>query len=67
MAIDAVVAEILREQGKLAARLDAVEKAICCADEAESEHNDTEEAAETGSPNPMYYSNQLELDIPPIF
>lgn len=69
MAIDPVIAQILQDQGKLMARLDAVEKAIMCDSEEDKAEGETE-SEDSGpelSTNPAIHSTQLEFDIPPIF
>lgn len=68
MAADALIAEILRGQGAIMERLDALEKLIC--DDAEEDKKEGEsegpEASDMPPPNPLFSSNQLEFDIPPI-
>lgn len=65
MAVDAMLAEILRGQGKIEAKLDQL-----IADELESE-SETETESEDSGPqlatNPAIHSNMLDFDIPPIF
>lgn len=74
MPIDPVIAEILRSQGRLEARVEMLEKAM-----QEMECEDEEDSGESEKPeyeivsqgpelatNPALYSAQLD-DIPPIF
>ena len=68
--MDPVIAEVLRGQGAIMERLDALERLICedkKEDEKESEGESPEASDNPGGPNPALVSNQLELDIPPIF
>ncbi len=72
MADNSLIAELLRGQGAIMERLDALEKLIC-ADEEEDKMEDKMEGSgnEDGpqlATNPAMHSNQLEMyDIPPIF
>ena len=69
MADNSLIAELLRGQGAIMERLDALEKLIC-ADE-EEDKMEGESRGEDGpqlATNPAMHSNQLEVyDIPPIF
>lgn len=64
MAVDAMLAEILRGQGKIEAKLDQL-----IADEMDCE-NETETETESEpvlATNPAIHSTMLDFDIPPIF
>lgn len=73
MAIDPVIAEILRCQGKLEAKVEMLESQL--AEMRGEEASESEDEGEIEMPegnqelatNPAIYSNQLEFDIPPIF
>lgn len=62
MAVDAMLAEILRGQGKIEAKLDQL-----IADEMESEPETEIESEPQLATNPAIHSNMLDFDIPPIF
>lgn len=62
MAVDAMLAEILRGQGKIEAKLDQL-----IADELESESETEIESEPQLATNPAIHSNMLDFDIPPIF
>lgn len=62
MAVDAMLAEILRGQGKIEAKLDQL-----IADELESESETETESEPQLATNPAIHSNMLDFDIPPIF
>ncbi len=67
MPIDPVVAEILRCQGKLEAKVEMLESKIADLMGEESESEESQGPEPALATNPAIYSNQLEFDIPTIF
>lgn len=61
---NSLVAEILRGQGAIMERLDALEKLIC----AEEDHEESSGPEPVIATNPAVDSTMLEtFDIPPVF
>lgn len=70
MADNSMIAEILRGQGAIMERLDALEKLMC--DDMEEDKSEAESKSETQAgpelaTNPAIHSTMLDFDIPPIF
>jgi hypothetical protein len=69
--IDPVIAEILKCQGALEAKVEMLEAKVADLMGEEAGEMESEPESEGPEPalatNPAIYSNQLEFDIPPIF
>ena len=73
MAIDPVIAEILKSQGRLEAQVEMLQAQVAelmceeASDDAEEESGAEAESEPQLATNPAIHSTMLDFDVPPIF